>query len=188
MFSQRATRGLVVAAVAAVVSLVGAPGALAWAWPADGPVLRGFSLGDNPYAGGQHRGIDVALAGADTVRAPTAGEVTFAGTVPKHGITVTIQTSDGTKASLTHLGSLRVRRGARVSEGDAIAAAGPSGEAEHDVPYVHLGIRVGEGESYVDPLTLLPPRVVAPTPPPAPVAPPAPVPAPAPAPAPPPGP
>ena len=38
----------------------GAPPALAWTWPADGPVLRPFVLGDDPYAAGQHRGIDVA--------------------------------------------------------------------------------------------------------------------------------
>ena len=40
---------------------------------------------------------------------------------------------------------------------------------------MHLGIRVGDDETYVDPLSLLPPRA-APAPPPAPAAPPAPVP------------
>ena len=44
--------------VAAVVGLVVAPGAGAWAWPVDGPVLRPFVFGGDPYAGGQHRGID----------------------------------------------------------------------------------------------------------------------------------
>ena len=36
--------------------LVAAPAALAWTWPADGLVLRPFSLGPDPYAAGQHRG------------------------------------------------------------------------------------------------------------------------------------
>ena len=81
------------------------------------------------------------------------------------------------KVSLTHLGPLRVRRGASVVEGDVVAEPGPSGEAEHDLPYVHLGIRVGASESYVDPLELLPPRSAA-SPPPAPEAPPAPLPQP----------
>ena len=71
-----------------------------------------------------------------------------------------------------------------VSEGDPIAEPGPTGEAEHDVPYVHLGVRVGASETYVDPLGLLPSRS-APHPPPAPAAPPAPSPQPSPAPAPP---
>src|SRR4029453_11939311 len=77
------------------------------------------------------------------------------------------------KVSLTHLGALRVRRGADVAEGDAIAEPGPTGEAEHAIPYVHLGVRLGPGESYVDPLSLLPPRGAS-HPPPAPEAPPAP--------------
>ena len=43
----------------------GVPPALAWTWPVDGPVLRPFVLGDDPYAAGQHRGIDIgATAGA----------------------------------------------------------------------------------------------------------------------------
>ena len=109
-------------------------------------------------------------------RAPAAGEVTFAGTVPTHGLTVTIATAGGYKASLTHLGALLVQRGAVVAEGDPIAEPGPSGTPEHDVPYVHLGIRTAD-DAYVDPLSLLPPRVAT-TPPPAPVAPPAPVPTP----------
>ena len=34
-------------------------GAQAWTWPIDGPVLRPFVFGSDPYAAGQHRGIDV---------------------------------------------------------------------------------------------------------------------------------
>lgn len=158
MFSHKATRRIVVAAIAAVCALAWAPGALGWAWPADGPVLRGFTLGENEYAGGQHRGIDVALDGSRVLRAPVAGEVTFAGSVPTHGLAVTIETADGYKASLTHTGALLVRRGARVGEGDPVAEPGPSGEPEHAVPYVHLGVRVGADDTYIDPLGLLPAR------------------------------
>jgi hypothetical protein len=152
--------------------------AWAWAWPAEGAVLREFSVGTDTYAAGQHRGVDIALGESRAVLAPAAGEVSFAGQVPTNGLTVTIVTTDGHKASLTHLGALRVRKGAMVAEGDPIADPGPTGEAEHQVPYLHLGIRVGDDETYVDPLSLLPPRG-APNPPPAPAAPPAPTPPPA---------
>jgi hypothetical protein len=182
MLARRTTKRLAVAMAAVAWALASASSAQAWAWPADGNVLREFSLGDNPYAGGQHRGIDVALVAGHAVRAPASGEVTFAGQVPTHGSTVTILTADGYKASLTHLGPLLLRRGDRVSEGAPVAEAGPSGVAEHDVPYVQLGIRIGDSDTYVDPRSLLPPRAT-PTPPPAPAAPPAPAP-PAPAPAP----
>ena len=141
-----------------VWALVAGPAAWAWTWPADGAVLRGFSVGSDKYAGGQHRGIDVALGDASSTRAPTSGEVTFAGSLPTYGATVTIATAGGYKASLMHLGDLRVRRGDEVSEGEPIADAGTSGEPEHPVPYVHLGVRLGSDDDYVDPSSLLPPR------------------------------
>src|SRR5215471_4536737 len=102
--------------------------------------------------------IAFAIVGSRSVRTPAAGEVTFAGSVPTYGFTVTVATADGHRASLTHLGALLVHKGDRVSEGQSVADPGPSGEAEHDSPYVHLGIRVGEAGTYVDPLSLLPPR------------------------------
>src|SRR5688572_28077645 len=184
MFTHRATRWVACSVAAVVWSLVAGSPASAWAWPVDGVVLRGYAVGGDKYAAGQHRGIDIAVGEDASIRAPAAGEVSFAGQVPTHGLTVTIVTGDGYKASLTHLGTMRVRKGAIVAEGDPIADRGPSGDVEHPVPYVHLGIRVGE-DAYVDPLGLLPPRS-APNPPPAPAAPPAPAPSPAPAPAPPP--
>ena len=158
-------------------ALVAGPAAWAWTWPADGAVLREFSVGTDKYAGGQHRGIDVALGDAPSTRAPASGEVTFAGSLPTYGATVTIATAGGYRATLTHLGDLRVRRGEQVSEGQPLADAGTSGEPEHAVPYVHLGIRLGSDEDYVDPLSLLPSRGAA-NPPPAPAAPPAPPPPP----------
>ena len=73
---------LLVIGVAALAALtLCGPGA-AWTWPADGQVLRPFGMGPDPYAGGQHRGIDVAGADGSTIRAPAAGTVTFAGSLP----------------------------------------------------------------------------------------------------------
>ena len=172
MFTHRATRWLLCLATLVGWALSAGSPAWAWTWPADGPVLRGFSVGSDAYAAGQHRGIDVALGDARAIRAPASGDVSFAGPVPTHGLTVTIATSDGYRVSLTHLGTLRVRKGATVTEGAAIADPGSSGEAEYAIPYVHLGIRVGDGETYVDPLGLLPPRGAS-NPPPTPAAPPA---------------
>src|SRR5919201_3919857 len=95
-------------AVGVVVAccLVVVPGARAWTWPTDGDVLRPFLLGANPYAGGQHRGVDVAGAAGSDVRAPAGGVVSFAGSLPTNGKTVTIQTPDGYAVTLVHLGSI----------------------------------------------------------------------------------
>ena len=76
--------------------LVGAVPALAWTWPVDGPVLQSFALGGDPYASGQHRGIDVGGAEGAPVLAPATGTVTFAGAVPAGGRSITIQTPDAT--------------------------------------------------------------------------------------------
>jgi hypothetical protein len=46
-----------------------------------------------------------------------------------------------------------------VGEGAVVGQVGPSGEAEHPVPYVHLGVRrTAEADGYLDPLGFLPPR------------------------------
>jgi hypothetical protein len=149
----------------------GAPPALAWTWPADGPVLKPFVLGDDPYAGGQHRGVDIAAGAGAMVRAPAAGRVSFAGTVPSGGRTVTVQTADGYSVTLVHLGSVSVAAETVVAEGAALGTIGPSGDPEHAEPYVHLGIRVtAEEDGYVDPVAFLSERPQAPVAPPEPPA------------------
>jgi hypothetical protein len=150
-------------------TLLGAPPAHAWTWPADGPVLRPFLFGDDPYAAGLHRGVDIGGAADSAVRAPAAGTVTFAGAVPGGGRTVTITTADGYAVTLLHLGALGASRGQVVSEGETVGTLGSSGEAEHPEPYVHLGIRIAaDPQGYLDPLAFLPARAPAPPPPEAP--------------------
>jgi hypothetical protein len=144
--------------VALVLFLVWVPTASAWTWPVSGQVLTRFSFDRaHPYAGGQHRGIDVGAATGAAVVAPAAGTVAFAGSVPGSGRTVTIETRDGLAVTLTHLGSVSVSRGADVAEGAVVASVGSSGTPELDVPYVHLGVRIADDENgYVDPLGFLP--------------------------------
>lgn len=125
-----------------------------------GPVLKPFTYDEtHPYAAGQHRGVDLgAEAAGDAVVAPAAGTVSFAGTVPTNGKSVTIETADGYSVTLTHLGSIGVAEGVTVAEQDAVGTVGPSGTPEVDGPYVHLGIRLtADPKGYVDPLGLLPP-------------------------------
>jgi pyruvate/2-oxoglutarate dehydrogenase complex dihydrolipoamide acyltransferase (E2) component len=65
--------------------------------------------------------------------------------------------------TLVHLGAIGVARGTTVEEGDVVGSVGPSGEPELAEPYIHLGIRIAADEQgYVDPLSLLPARNVAP--------------------------
>src|SRR5919108_5382640 len=101
------------------------PLGVAWTWPVSGPVLQGFSFDSaHPYAAGQHRGIDIGSSAGAPVLAPVAGAVSFAGTVPTSGKSVTIETSDGLSVTLTHLGTIDVARGASVAEGAVVGTVG----------------------------------------------------------------
>jgi hypothetical protein len=156
-----------------LVFMISVPCASAWTWPVDGPVLQTFSFDPaHPYAAGQHRGIAIGADAATPVLAAASGVVSFAGSVPTNGLTVTIQTGDGLAVSLTHLGSIDVARDAHVVEGSVVGTVGPSGTAEFATPYVHLGIRTASNDQgYLDPLDFLP-AVARPAPvkePPAPV-------------------
>jgi hypothetical protein len=147
-------------ALAILLFLIWTPVAHAWTWPVEGPVLQQFAYDEaHPYAAGQHRGIDIgADALGEKVAAPAAGTVSFAGSVPGSGDSVTIQTPGGYSVTLTHLGSIAVSRGDSIAEGNPVGTIGPSGTPEVDGPYVHLGIRVtSDANGYLDPLGLLPP-------------------------------
>jgi hypothetical protein len=138
--------------------------ARAWTWPVDGPVLRPFSFDHaHPYAGGQHRGVDLGAPGGTQVLAPIGGIVSFAGTVPTGGKTVSIETPLGYTATLVHLGTIGVKRGAPVGEGSVVGTVGPSGVPELTEPYVYFGLRTtSDQQGYVDPMVFLPPRTRAP--------------------------
>jgi hypothetical protein len=162
----------------------------AWVWPVKGEVLTSYSNGTDPYAAGQHRGIDIAASVGTPVVAAADGEVRFAGTAGTSGLTISIRTGDGYDTSYLHLSSLAVRPGARVSAGNRIGAVGTTGTRSASAPHLHFGVRdAGTRHAYHDPLSFLPPPPVAPEPnPPAPApaptpepARPAPMPAPAPA-------
>ena len=152
-------RSVVLTFAATLVAMILAAPAASWTWPADGPVVRAFSLGDDPYAGGQHRGVDIAGDPGSNVRAPAAGTVSFAGTVPGNGRTVTIQTADGYAVTLVGLGSIGVAKNAVVSEGETVGTIAPA-PGDGSPANVHLGIRIASNPNgYVDPLTLLPGRM-----------------------------
>jgi hypothetical protein len=130
-----------------------------WAWPVTGPVITPF-LNDNarPYAGGMHRGIDIAAPAGTKVGAARAGTVTYAGALGSSGLTVAIATSDGAHlTSYLHLSRISVHRGDGVEAGGEIGAVGTTGERSASEPHLHFGVRrAGEPDFYVDPLSLLP--------------------------------
>jgi hypothetical protein len=160
-----------------------------WTWPLRGEVITPYRNGDDPYASGQHRGIDIAGESGTPVVAATGGEVRFAGTAGSSGLTVSVRTADGRfDTSYLHLSSTAVREGDRIGAGDPIGTVGTTGVRSAAAPHLHFGVRdAGSRHAYHDPLHFLPPPTApqppreapAPQPAPVPVAPaPAPLPAP----------
>ncbi|MET9697584.1 M23 family metallopeptidase [Streptomyces sp. NPDC006529] len=117
--------------------------------PAPLRVARWWEPPPTPYAAG-HRGVDLTAAVGTEVRAVGPGRVHFAGRVAGRGV-----------LSLTLPGGLRttyepVR--ALVAEGDEVSAGLPVAVLEAGghcaTPCLHWGLLAGE--SYLNPLTLLP--------------------------------
>lgn len=153
-------RRLIVTATLLLASL-GAPASAAagWIWPVEGAVITPYRNGSDPYAGGQHRGIDIAAATGTPVRAAAGGTVTFSGTAGSSGLTVAVRTADGRfDTSYLHLSAVSVAKGDRVQTGARLGAAGTSGRRSAAQPHLHFGVReAGSRHAYRDPLTLLPP-------------------------------
>jgi peptidase M23-like protein len=180
---------LLLAAAASFVAFLAlaGPARAEWIWPLRGSVITTYRNGDDPYAGGQHRGIDIAGPVGARVVAAAGGEVRFAGTAGSSGLTVSVRTSDGFDTSYLHLSSVSVREGEFVSSGHALGAVGTTGSRSASEPHLHFGVReAGTPHAYRNPLDFLPPLQVptpeaprpGPSPAPAPT-PPAPAPAPA---------
>ena len=114
----------------------------------------------DPFAKGQHRGIEIEAPQGARVRSACAGRVHFAGTVPRHGRTVSV-TCGPFVATYLHLSSMAVRRGQRLKSGQHLGTTGN---------HLHFGVRhAADRFGYIDPLTLLPATSPGPAPPPTPL-------------------
>ena len=136
-----------------------AQGAEIWVWPVKGAVITSYRNVADPYAGGQHRGIDIAAEVGEPVVAATGGTVRFAGVAGSSGRTVSVRTADGRfDTSYLHLSGIEVRRGDHVVAGRRLGAVGTSGRRSSPAPHLHFGVReAGSRHSYRDPLDFLPP-------------------------------
>src|SRR3954469_16159855 len=130
-----------------------------WTWPVRGQVVSQFRNGDDPYAAGQHRGVDLAAPVGTPVVAATAGTIVYAGVVGSSGLTVAERTADGRyELSYLHLSAASVRRGQAVGAGTPIGAVGVTGRRSTAQPHLHFGVReAADRHAYVDPLRFLGP-------------------------------
>lgn len=131
--------------------------AVARVWPVGSrpPVVRGWEPPATPYARG-HRGVDLAAAPGAPVRALAAGRVSFAGPVGGRGVVALELSATGEPPLRTTYEPVRasVRQGDMVVAGQVVGTVEPAG-SHCNGGCVHWGLL--RGETYLDPLSLLPP-------------------------------
>lgn len=143
-----------VAAGAAIVVLLAVVVQPGWAQvryepPVPGSVVRTFAPPATPYGHG-HRGIDLAVAPGDPVRAMASGVVGFAGSVAGTSW-VSVEHAGGLRTTVGPLGRIVVRTGQRITGGDLLGTVGPGAHGRAGT--LHVGVR--RDGVYIDPLTLL---------------------------------
>ena len=124
----------------------------AWVWPLDPrpAVVERFDPPAAPYGPG-HRGIDLAGAVGDDVRAVADGTVTYVGHIAGVGI-VTID-HGGVESTYQPLDP-GIEQGARVAAGETIGTL--TDVDSHCFPDACLHLGRITGDAYLDPLDLLP--------------------------------
>lgn len=124
----------------------------AWSWPLEPrpPVLAPFAAPPGRYAAG-HRGVDLAAAVGQPVRAVGAGVVAFAGQVAGRGV-VSVDHPGGLRTTYEPVAAT-VRAGTRVGRGTVLGTV--TAAPGHCLPgtCLHWGLR--RGEAYLDPMGLV---------------------------------
>jgi murein DD-endopeptidase MepM/ murein hydrolase activator NlpD len=97
--------------------------------PARGRLSSRFGLRGDPFTGVSrfHNGIDLAGAVGTPVLAAMSGRVSMLGFNPNYGRYVILSHAEGFQTLYGHLDSFRVRKGARVKQGELIGTMGNSG-------------------------------------------------------------
>ncbi|MEY4644779.1 MAG: hypothetical protein RLZZ596_1610 [Pseudomonadota bacterium] len=121
--------------------------AIAWAWPASGPLLAGFDEVKN-------KGLDLGGAAGDPVLAAADGRVVYAGAgLRGYGNLVIVKHNNTYLTAYAHNQALLVKEDQTVRKGQKIAEMGSS-----DTDRVKLHFEVRRQGKPVDPVKFLPSR------------------------------
>ncbi|MFD4544183.1 peptidoglycan DD-metalloendopeptidase family protein [Streptomyces bauhiniae] len=128
--------------------------ALARTWPVGTrpAVLRGWEPPATVYAAG-HRGVDLAAVPGAPVRAVAAGRVSYAGRVAGRGVVAVALAGTSLRTTYEPVRA-EVKAGAEVGAGEVVGTVEGTGSHCPEA-CVHWGLL--DGETYLNPLDLLPP-------------------------------
>lgn len=127
-------------------------GKLMWPLQPGSGVISQWSYWDGGYTWpSPHLGIDISsIPYQENVYASASGIVTYAGWSSGLGNYVSIYHEDlGLTTGYAHNSSIFVKKGDRVSQGQCIAAAGNTGQAQGI--HVHFTVQLGNGGTHVNP-------------------------------------
>jgi len=123
--------------------------AIAWQWPASGPILRRF---DGEASG--KKGISIGGTHGNQVRAAAAGKVVYTGSgLVGYGRLIILKHNNTYLSAYGHNRDLFVQEGAEVRAGQVIADMGSSGTNR-----IQLHFEIRRNGKPVDPLRYLPRR------------------------------
>jgi murein DD-endopeptidase MepM/ murein hydrolase activator NlpD len=148
-------RAAVVVVVVALLCLApptaAAPGPGDGGWPLapEPEVVRGFEPPPHPYASG-HRGVDLAGAPGQAVRAALPGTVGFAGSIGGKPVVTVVH---GGRRTTYEPVVASVERGQEVAAGDVLGHLVVTDGHCFPAACLHWGLI--EGEDYLDPLALI---------------------------------
>ncbi len=122
-------------------------------WPVEGEIIYQFGRLVNPNnTSVSWHGIGIAAKVGTPVRVVAAGEVVWAEPNSTYGLMVVLQHGGGAYSSYSSLGSITVRKGAKLAKGDIV---GTVGQSDPELPpRLHFEIRPTGGLA-VDPLDWL---------------------------------
>lgn len=128
-----------------------APATAAAQWPLAPrpPVVAGFDPPSQTWSAG-HRGVDLSGSVGQPVRSALDGEIAFAGTIAGRGVVVV---RHGARRTTYEPVAATVRPGERVAAGSVIGTLQVGRSHCFPATCLHWGLR--EGDTYLDPLTLL---------------------------------
>jgi murein DD-endopeptidase MepM/ murein hydrolase activator NlpD len=110
-------------------------------WPLSGRITSGYGWRRDPFTKRRdfHTGIDIKGPTGRIIRASKAGRVVYSGWMGGYGRVVVIDHGKDYSTLYAHCSSLLVRKGQRVSAGQAIGKVGSSGRATG--PHLHFEVR-----------------------------------------------
>jgi murein DD-endopeptidase MepM/ murein hydrolase activator NlpD len=117
-------------------------------------VTSGFAMRVHPTQGGwrQHKGVDYGAPTGTRIRATADGVVNFIGRQNGYGNVIVLRHQNNVTTLYGHMNNFAsgLRKGSRVSQGDAIGYVGATGWATG--PHLHYEFRVGT--EHRNPLTV----------------------------------